>query len=280
MTSQPVSPPDVFPKPSHDEAARQRYAMGLRGYLFGPLRASIGTAFYGSVAPAYEKREGKQLSDRRAARREILNLPSYQYFSDLHRISQDMIWNSVIDTLDRTEDELRAEYRNIGEQRVGSLRLDEELQIPRYVSAVDIHCMPGNYHASDGDDDVLAGALYDRGGFLYNPASGRRGDGLGRTSVACLRQQFPDLKPSRILDMGCGIGGPTLAVVEAYPEAEVHAIDIGAGMLRYGHLQAESAGRPVHFSQQNAERTDFENGSFDLVLSHIMFQIPAHESSL
>ena len=31
----------------------------------------------------------------------------------------------------------------------------------------------------------------------------------------------------------------------------------------------------MHFSQQNAESTDFESGSFDLVISHIML----HETS-
>ena len=40
--------------------------------------------------------------------------------------------------------------------------------------------------------------------------------------------------------------------------------------LRYGHARAEALGVAVHFSQQNAERTDFPDGSFDLVLSHIM----------
>ena len=245
----------VFPRPTHDEAARQRYAMGLRAYLFGPLREAVGRAFYASVAPAYEAREGHPLQDRREARREILELPSYQYFSDLHRVSQDMIWNSVIDTLDRTEQSLRDSYRELGETSVGSIKLDPDLEIPNYISAIDIHCMPGNYHASEGDDDVIAGALYDRGGYLYSPGGGPEGDGMGRTSLGFLKQHFPDFSPQRILDMGCGIGAPTLVYVDEFPDAEVHAIDIGAAMLRYGHLRAEVMGRRVHFSQQNAERT-------------------------
>ena len=265
----------VFPRPSHDEAARQRYAMGLRAYLFGPLREAVGRAFYASVAPEYEAREGHPLEDRREARREILKLPGYQYFCDLHRVSQDMIWNSVIDTLDRTEQSLRDAYRNIDDQRLGSIELDPDLEIPNYISAIDIHCMPGNYQSSDGDDDVIAGALYDRGGFLYSPGGGLQGDGMGRTSLAFLKQHYPDLSPRRILDMGCGIGGPTLVYVDEFPDAEVHAIDIGAAMLRYGHLRAEAMGRRVHFSQQNAEHTNFEDGSFDLIVSHIMF----HETS-
>ncbi len=55
----------------------------------------------------------------------------------------------------------------------------------------------------------------------------------------------------------------------------MHGIDVGAPVLRYAHARAESLGVPVHFSQQNAEHTDFETGSFDLVLSHIVL----HETS-
>ena len=215
----------VFPRPTHDEAARQRYAMGLRAYLFGPLREAVGRAFYANIASAYEAREGQPLEDRRDARREILKLPSYQYFSDLHRVSQDMIWNSVIDTLDRTEQSLRDAYTELGKDRLGSIELDPDLEIPKYISAIDIHCMPGNYHASDSDDDVIAGALYDRGGFLYSPGGGPQCDGMGRTSLSFLKQHYPDISPRRILDMGCGIGAPTLVYVDEFPDTEVHAID-------------------------------------------------------
>jgi ubiquinone/menaquinone biosynthesis C-methylase UbiE len=93
--------------------------------------------------------------------------------------------------------------------------------------------------------------------------------------VAFLREQHPERSPRRILDMGCAIGNSTLQWARAFPKAEVHAIDVGAPVLRYAHSRAQSLGVPVHFSQQNAERTDFEAGSFDLVVSHIML----HETS-
>jgi ubiquinone/menaquinone biosynthesis C-methylase UbiE len=46
-------------------------------------------------------------------------------------------------------------------------------------------------------------------------------------------------------------------------------------MLRYAHARAKSKDLEVHFSQQNAEQTDFEDESFDLVVSHILL----HETS-
>lgn len=81
--------------------------------------------------------------------------------------------------------------------------------------------------------------------------------------------------PRRILDIGCGVGHATLPWVEAFPDAEVHGIDVGAALLRYGHARAESLGRAVHFHQMNAERTGFPDGHFDLIVSHIVL----HETS-
>ncbi len=59
------------------------------------------------------------------------------------------------------------------------------------------------------------------------------------------------------------------------PDVEFHAIDVGAPVLRYGHAHAEALGAAVHFSQQNAEHTNFDDESFDMVMSHILL----HETS-
>ena len=90
-----------------------------------------------------------------------------------------------------------------------------------------------------------------------------------------MRRERPEFRPARILDLGCSVGHSTLPYVDAYPQAEVHAIDVAAPMLRYAHARAEAMGKRVHFSQQNAERTNFPDGSFDLVVSHILL----HETS-
>jgi len=70
--------------------------------------------------------------------------------------------------------------------------------------------------------------------------------------------------------MGCGAGMSTLPFADAYPDAEVFAIDLAAPMLRYAHGRAESLGKKIHFSQANAAETKFADGSFDLIVSTIM----------
>jgi hypothetical protein len=52
-------------------------------------------------------------------------------------------------------------------------------------------------------------------------------------------------------------GANLLAYPKAFPGSEAYGIDVAAPGLRYGHAKAEHEGMPVHFSQQNAEKTDF-----------------------
>jgi SAM-dependent methyltransferase len=75
--------------------------------------------------------------------------------------------------------------------------------------------------------------------------------------------------------MGCTVGHTTVAVASYFPQAETHAIDVGAGLLRYAWARAESVGVGIHFSQQNAEATNFPDNHFDLVYSSAVL----HETS-
>ena len=125
-------------------------------------------------------------------------------------------------------------------------------------------------------NDVAAGAIYDRAVYLY--AMGRMGpfnDDIGASLAAYIEATWPDFRPKRILDLGCSVGHSTIPYKERFPDAEIHAVDVGAPMLRHAHRRAESLGHAIHFSQQNAEALDFEDGSFDLIVSHILL----HETS-
>jgi ubiquinone/menaquinone biosynthesis C-methylase UbiE len=137
--------------------------------------------------------------------------------------------------------------------------------------------MPGNYTADLGEDDVSAGAIFDRSLFLYGRGGlGPQSDDMGASVCAWLKKAHPKFTPNVILDMGCSIGGNTLPFARTFPKATVHAIDVGAGVLRYGHARAEEFGVPIHFSQQDAERTSFADNSVDLIVSHLL----GHETSL
>jgi ubiquinone/menaquinone biosynthesis C-methylase UbiE len=76
--------------------------------------------------------------------------------------------------------------------------------------------------------------------------------------------------PRRILDLGCGFGKSTLPFADSFPDAEVHGVDLSGPCVALAHRRAEEQQLRVHYSQQNAEETDFPAGHFDLVTSTML----------
>lgn len=260
----------VLPTTTSDEFARQEFVKSFKFHLASQV--SPGNRL------AYEKRASGKAKDYKDIRREMENDGYFRFWSALQRNSQEMMWKSTQVPVERELDHIVAKSKD-ADQGLGSLTLDGSLEIPRYHQLVDIHCMPGGYHSEFRQDDIANGALYDRAVYLY--AMGRMGplnSDIGDTTIAYLKENFPDLKPKRILDMGCTVGHSTLPYCDAFPDAEIFGIDVGAPVLRYAHARAESLGKAVHFSQQNAESTNFEDGSFDLIVSHILVHETSHKA--
>lgn len=261
-----------LPRSTHDEFARQEFVKSFKLHLAADV-ATKNRAIYSSVVePELQKSAAGKPIDRHQVRKAMSGQPYYQFWSSLLRTSQEMMWSACQLPVSRQLTVGPAAKKDT----LGSLRLDPSLEIPRYHRAVDIHCQPGGYHTEFVEDDASAGAVYDSAVYLY--AMGRMGplnDDMGASQTAHLRHAYPDFRPRRILDLGCTVGHSTVPYVDAYPDAEVHAVDVAAPVLRYAHARAEALGKKIHFSQQNAEQLDFEDGSFDLIVSHILL----HETS-
>lgn len=274
----------ILALPSHDELARQNFVKAFKLHLATKVSPSNRAIYDNTVKPAFEKEHGRAPKDRHEVRAAMNGNSFYRTWSSLLRSSQEMMWSSCIGSVERQLENLiaksKAKAKGVGAKGTGdnggTLRLDPGLKIPAYHTAVDIHCMPGGYHTEYTEDDVAEGAVYDRAVYIY--AMGRMGpfnDDIGASQVAHLKAAHPDFKPQRILDLGCAVGHSTVPFAEAYPEAEIYAVDVAAPMLRYAHARSESLGINVHFSQQNAEKMDFEDESFDLIFSSILI----HETS-
>ena len=259
----------------HDDAARQQFATGLKSYLSAIVGNGTKVIYDNRVKPAFRKSTGRIPATRHEVRKALSTDPYYQAASALKRTAQEIMWDAVGGPVERDWSDLKVRAQRQKWAR-STLRLSPDLATPPYHTAVDIHCMPGGYHSELGPDDLFAGALYDRGIYLFS--MGLRGDlndDFGQSLVRWVRHSHPDLAPLRILDMGCSVGHGTLPWAAAYPLAELHAIDVGAPMLRYAQARANALDVTVHFSQQNAEHTDFADASFDLIISQIII----HETS-
>ena len=71
------------------------------------------------------------------------------------------------------------------------LRIDADFVPPRYVTALDIHCMPGGYCSEVCEDDISVGALYDRGVYLYSMGyTGPNNDDMGRSVCNYIKRRL------------------------------------------------------------------------------------------
>jgi ubiquinone/menaquinone biosynthesis C-methylase UbiE len=257
--------------PSHDERAEQNFTRDLKFFInreFNPGIQALGKAYEdadGGPADSFEAVES--VMDR------MLDHAPYRAWINMRRIQQEMMWDVQSRYVNRQEGALEAKAKIA--QPLGTLRLDPDFEEPRYLTYADCHLMPGGFLADEGG--VRQGALMESGGIIYQPAVYTANKPIYSRSAAAehLAEFYPDVKPLRILEMGCGCGRAAPELKRAFPDAEVHGVDPGASLLRYAHARAENMGVEVHYSQQSGEHTDFEDGSFDLVISGGLM----HESS-
>jgi ubiquinone/menaquinone biosynthesis C-methylase UbiE len=257
----------VLPAATLNEAARQSFINQLGKHVLNEVTPGNKADYEHNVLPAFERAHGRPPADRHEIRKEMLRRPYYQMTSSFQRTIQEMMWNSVDESIQRQLPELIERAGTIAKTaKKGSLTLDPTLDIPAYIMHNDNHATPGGYSADLMIGDVTAGALYDRGGFIYTQGLfGPRMDGIGKAAAMMVKQARPDLRPRKILEIGCTAGGSTGGLAAMFPEAELHAIDVGAALLRYAHARAESMSLAIHFHQMSGERLRFEDGGFDLV---------------
>jgi ubiquinone/menaquinone biosynthesis C-methylase UbiE len=257
----------VFPEPSHDEAARFNFLANFNKYMATTLGAGNKLAYDKRVLPAFIKEQGREPKDRFEIRHAMNKDPWHRFWSALKRNSMEMRQQNGRSMVLRQLDELDAKARQFNEGR-DTLQLDPTVAVPRYQSAIDIHCMPGSYHGEERPGDVSAGANYDSGIFATTGGGlGALSDGGGQALVKWIQAERPGWTPKRILDLGCTIGHNIVPLALAFPETEVIAIDTAAPSLRYGHARAQALGATnLKFIQMNAEdMSAFADGHFDWV---------------
>ncbi len=266
----------VLPKADHDERSRQEFSKSLKNCIQQKILPGLQTVYQTRAAKAFEKTEGRAPENRRDIRKAMERDLYFQHYNCINRVAQELIWESVTTSIERQLPELIDTARALSAKSAATLDIDPAFKPPRYATALDIHCMPGGYADEFTEDDVAVAALYDRGVYLYAMGFiGPYNDDMGRSVCNYLQRNVPDFKPARILDMGCSVGHSTVPYKERFPDAEVYGLDVGAPLVRYAHARAKGLGHEVNFVLGNAEQTQFEDESFDLIVSHILL----HETS-
>jgi SAM-dependent methyltransferase len=266
----------VSPDTTHDERARFNFLAALNSHLAANVLPGNAMAFEKRVKPAFLAQHGRAPADRHEVRKAMLKDAHFQTWSALRRDAMEQRQQAGREVVLRQAAALCSKTRALNEGSA-RLKLDPTFVSPPYLTRVDHHCMPGGYFEEHLPDDVSAAANYDVGIFATTAGGlGRFNDGGGHALAGWLKQTHPTLQPKRVLDLGCGMGHSLIPVAQAYPDAEVVAIECAAPLLRYAHARATSMGvTNITFVQANAEAVPEPDASFDLVFTTMFL----HETS-
>lgn len=257
----------IFPETSHDEIERINFLAQMNRHLSTRVLPGVKAAYEARVEPKFGAENGRLPADRHEVRKALLEDPAFCSWSALRRMTMEQRQQAGRWTTLRQAERL-AEIANAMTEGDERLSLDPDLSIPRYVSAVDHHCMPGSYHKENFPGDVSGAANYDHGGFVTTGgALGRYSDGAGQAVVQWVRRNLPDFRPRDILEIGATVGHSTLPIAQAFPDAKMVCVDVGAPVLRYALARAKSLGvENIRFVQANGENLSmFPDASFDWI---------------
>ena len=265
---------EALARPTLDERSRQGFCSALRRHAIRDMVEELHIDFTQNV----DGRGGEEFRNARDIAQAMRARSSFKFYSSVRYNVQEMCFHSVQPQIERALPQMIETARDAAARSPagGSLRLNPNLEVPRYVTALDVHLTPGCFHSEWTEDDVAQGAVVGLGSRVFAANMNHRMfGGVAMVISRWIKATYPSFRPRRILDIGTSSGKNLLPYVKAFPGVEAYGVDVGAPLLRYGHAVAEHEGVPIHFSQQNAEALDFPDGFFDLIVSSFFFhEIP------
>ena len=88
-------------RPSHDEAARQRFVGVLKTFANGPLEERLAARYASSLRPQFERAHGRAPAGRDEARPLFEADPLFQVWGSMVYASQGLMWQAVGETCRR-----------------------------------------------------------------------------------------------------------------------------------------------------------------------------------
>lgn len=275
---------DTLYRPSFAETSRQSFVAALKGYVNGPMEQQLATLYDHMLVPEFESEKGRAPKNYKEATPLFEKSKLYQLWASMVYSSQDLLWETVGHSVDRQRPEFEILAKGLTSNSAkGSLELNPELPIPSPIGSTEIHRQPGGYFYETNSEDLTAPLQYFASIELYRKAKGlsagaKTGEpGMTRFIINALKEKYPNIKPQRILDIGCAVGTETIGLKEAFPDAEIHGVDLSAPFLRFAHLWAESNQVSAHYRQADARETGYPDNHFDLIVSHILFHETWHD---
>jgi hypothetical protein len=190
------------------------FAQGLKIFNATQGQPAIRSFYEESIAPAYEAAHGHAPADYLEVRPLVGTLPAWQFDRAINRKSQEIMWDGILDIVATQGEQMREVLGGAAGGPLGSLRINPQLELPRYYAETEFHLRPGGMWQGDlqGWYTTIANWVYFMG----------RNNALEDQAAAAA--SVPDRPYRRILDLACGTGQSTEPLKLRFPDAEVHGI--------------------------------------------------------
>lgn len=262
---------ELYPEMQHDDRARLNFIMACYRMTANVLTPGNEQVYNSRVKPEFEAQNQRPPANRQEVRQLMNQDPFHSLWSALRRNLMEMRQQTGRQVVLKQNQTLADKVEKFSEASL-DLELDADLSLPPYVAEVDHHCMPGSYYTEMINGDVAPAANYDLGFFVTTAGSiGGLCDGAGHAVANWVKQEFPNFKPKRMLDIGVAAGHSLVPIALAFPDTQFIAIDVSAPMLRYAHARAKALGaNNIKFIQMSGEDLSrFDDESFDWVQSSV-----------
>jgi ubiquinone/menaquinone biosynthesis C-methylase UbiE len=261
----------VYPELNHDERARMNFLAACYRVVASTIAPGNKLAYETQALAQFTQQHERAPTTRHEVRKLMNSNPFHNMWGAVRRNLMEVRQQTGRAIVLRQIEELAQRAAKLNDQD-SNLTLNSSITIPPYVANIDHHCMPGSYYTELVTGDVAPAANYDTGFFVTTGGTiGGLCDGAGLAIANWVKTNASDFSPKRILDIGVAAGHSLVPIAQAFPDAEIIAIDISAPMLRYAHARAKSLGvNNIQFIQMSGEDlSQFSDSSFDWVLSSI-----------
>lgn len=261
----------VYPELNHDERARMNFLSACYRVVASTIAPGNKLAYQTQALAEFKHQHDREPQTRHEVRKLMNTNAFHNTWGAVRRNLMEVRQQTGRAIVLRQIEELAERAEQLNDQD-SNLKLDSSIKIPPYVANVDHHCMPGSYYTELVAGDVAPAANYDAGFFVTTGGTiGALCDGAGQAIANWVKTNAADFSPKRILDIGVAAGHSIVPIAQAFPDAEIIAIDVSAPMLRYAHARAKSLGvNNIQFIQMSGEDlSQFNDNSFDWVQTSI-----------
>ncbi len=147
LVPQPIAHP-MMPLPTHDAHAREDFIVELKLHMMEHAYPYDELVYEQRAKPKFIKEHGRPPENCDEVHTLMMDDTFTQMWSGIARNLQEMLWANEGEIAAQELPRLSPEARERSAKPLGTLTLDPKFKMPRYVDAVDIHCMPVGYQTS------------------------------------------------------------------------------------------------------------------------------------